>query len=186
MRTAGCRLFATFGIHQPQRFMKSLLLVRHAKSSWADPGQQDIDRPMNDRGKQDAPDMARRLKQRSIHIDLLVSSPAKRARKTAKLFAEELDIRKDDILVVDRLYLAGHDDFISAITSIDDKYTTIALFSHNPGITSFANSLTDVRLDNMPTASIFAVTANTQTWRTFPDSVKQFLFFDYPKKQMTD
>src|SRR4051794_9695084 len=77
-------------------FMKTLILVRHAKSSWDQPGVSDIDRPLNERGKSDAPQMAKRLKERNIKIDLFISSPAKRAKKTAKYFAEEYDQKKDE------------------------------------------------------------------------------------------
>src|SRR4051794_25222051 len=121
--------------------MKTLILVRHAKSSWAQAGLSDFERPLNERGKKDAPEMAQRLKEKDIEIDQFVSSPARRAKKTAKLFAEELNKDKDDIKLVDDLYLATQSAFSSAVEQLDDKYETVALFSHNPGITEFASSL---------------------------------------------
>lgn len=161
--------------------MRTLLLVRHAKSSWAEPGLGDFDRPLNDRGKRDAPEMARRIRKKNISVDLLVSSPAKRASKTARLFAEELSINPDQIKYVPELYLAGTAEFIRAIKFIDDSYNTIAIFSHNPGITEFANSLTSVRVDEMPTCAVYALTGDSNSWKTFMEGNKQFLFFDYPK-----
>jgi phosphohistidine phosphatase len=163
--------------------MKTLLLVRHAKSSWDAPDTNDIDRPLNERGKKDAPEMAKRLKDRKIDIDLFVSSPAKRARKTAKYFAEEFDVKKDDIKIVDDLYLASQSSFLKAITGLSDKRDVVALFSHNPGITEFANSLTNTRIDDMPTCSVFALKVDTKSWADFESAEKKFLFFDYPKNE---
>jgi phosphohistidine phosphatase len=161
--------------------MKTLILVRHAKSSWDNADIEDIDRPLNDRGKTDGPVMAKRLKDKGIEIDTFISSPAKRARRTARFFAEEYGLGKKDINIEDKLYMASPSALAEIIKDIKDKHNTAILFSHNPGITEFANSLTQVRIDNMPTCAIFAVTANTDTWADFDKSEKNFLFFDYPK-----
>ena len=161
--------------------MKTLLLIRHAKSSWDQAGQSDIERPLNDRGKKDAPEMAKRLKNKDVKIDQLVSSPAKRARATARLFAEEFGFKKDDIKIVEELYMATREGFASAIAAIKNDNETVALFSHNPGITEYASTLTNVRIDDMPTCAIFAVQANTDKWSDFEEAEKKFLFFDYPK-----
>jgi phosphohistidine phosphatase len=164
--------------------MKTLLLVRHAKSSWNDPGTDDIDRPLNDRGKTDAPAMAKRLKNKDIKVDTFISSAAKRARRTARYFAEEYGLEKKDIVIEDRLYMASPSAFEETIKEIKDKHDVAILFSHNPGITDFANSLTQVRIDNMPTCSIFAITADTDSWSNFDQCEKNFLFFDYPKNPL--
>jgi len=164
--------------------MKTLVLIRHAKSSWDAPGLSDFDRPLNERGKKDAAEMAKRLKEK-IDIDLFVSSPAKRARKTAKLFAEEYGTKKDDISLVEDLYAATMPAFQKTVIELNNKYNTVALFSHNPGITEFANSLTHVRIDDMPTCSVFAVHADIDKWESFSNAEKKFLFFDYPKNPLT-
>jgi phosphohistidine phosphatase len=163
--------------------MKTLLLIRHAKSSWDDPSMDDFDRPLNDRGKEDAPEMASRIREK-IKIRQFITSPAKRAKRTARYFAEEWGLKKDDILEVDELYGAGPDAFRKVIDTLMDEYDTVALFSHNPGITEFANSLTNVRIDDMPTCSVFAVSAETEKWSFFNGSEKKFLFFDYPKNPL--
>ncbi|MGN6291330.1 MAG: SixA phosphatase family protein [Chitinophagaceae bacterium] len=160
---------------------KQLLLVRHAKSSWSDFSIKDFDRPLNDRGKKDAPAMAKRLLDKRIAIDAFISSPAKRARKTAEYFAEEYDQSKKAIIFIDELYLATPEVFARVISQVSDEYDTIAVFSHNNGITDFANTLTDTRIDEMPTCSIFAVKASIQSWSEFKRSKKAFWFFDYPK-----
>ena len=161
--------------------MKTLLLIRHAKSSWDAPGLSDADRPLNDRGKKDAPEMAKRLKKRGLSIDQFISSTAKRARKTAKYFAEEFDVKKEDIKEVEDLYMANTPGFVKTIEETKKKHDIIALFSHNPGITEFANSLTHVRIDDMPTCSVFAVKADVENWKEFTEGEKLFWFFDYPK-----
>lgn len=161
--------------------MKTLHLVRHAKSSWAEAGLDDFDRPLNERGKKDAPDMARRLVKKGLTIDLLVSSPAKRAKKTASIFAEELGLSQNEILYIPQLYLADTSIFGQVIGSINNKFNSIIIFSHNPGITAFANSLTNVKIDDMPTCSVFSVSSESKDWTQFMVSDKTFLFFDFPK-----
>ncbi len=163
--------------------MKTLILIRHAKSSWDDPTLPDFDRPLNERGKKDAPKMAKRLADKKINIDAFISSPAKRAKKTAELFIKEFDRDENEIILFPSLYHADVNDFYEAISVADDKFKSIAVFSHNPGITSFANKLVEkAQLDNMPTSSVFAVKADIKNWSDFKDAKKEFWFFDYPKK----
>ena len=164
--------------------MKTLIVVRHAKSSWDSESLQDFDRPLNERGKKDAPDMAQRLNEKDLKVDALISSPAKRAKKTARLFAEELGIDKDKIVFVDNLYGADVETLYAAVGSLPNKYETVALFAHNPGLTDFVNTLTGVRIDNLPTCGVFAVQGDTNTWSAFKASTKNFLFFDYPKNPL--
>jgi phosphohistidine phosphatase len=161
--------------------MKSLLLIRHAKSDWNDPALKDFDRPLNDRGKRDAPMMAHRLLDKKIKIGAFISSPAKRARKTAEAFVKEYKNDKDSIIFYEELYLAEPSAFLDVISQTDKKYENIALFSHNPGITSFANMIANVRIDNIPTCGVFAVKADIKSWKEFEQAEKEFWFFDYPK-----
>lgn len=163
---------------------KTLFLVRHAKSSWDNISLSDFDRPLNERGKSDAPKMAKRLRKRNIKIDACISSPAKRAKKTADYFIHEFDVKEKDVILVSALYDAGISNFSETIKDIDDKYKSVALFSHNPGITAFANQLIDqANIENMPTCSILAVKADIEKWKNFNKAKKEFLFFDYPKKE---
>jgi phosphohistidine phosphatase len=141
----------------------------------------DFDRPLNERGKEDAPKMAKRLLEREVAIDAFISSPAKRARKTASLFIKEYDRDKDEIILVPELYHPASQAFYTAIEHAPANASCIALFSHNPGITEFVNELTEVRIDDMPTCSVFAVRANIQRWSQFKDAEKQYWFFDFPK-----
>ena len=166
--------------------MKQLILVRHAKSDWGDPSLDDFDRPLNERGKRDAPVMAERLKEKGVKVDAFISSPAKRAKKTATVFAKAYKQDKDDVILRDELYGAGEKVFFDVISKAGNDNNCIAIFSHNPGLTDFANSLTDTRIDNVPTSGIFAVKADCKTWKDFENAKKEFWFFDYPKAVGSD
>jgi phosphohistidine phosphatase len=161
--------------------MKQLLLVRHAKSDWNNSSLSDFERPLNERGKRDAPAMAQRLVDKKIQIDILAASPARRARKTAIAFAEVYGFKKDDIVFFDELYAAPLEAFHDVVSRLSDKAESAAIFSHNPGITDFANQLTAAKIDNIPTTGIFAVKAGCKHWSDFKNAKKEFLFFDYPK-----
>ena len=161
--------------------MKTLLLIRHAKSSWNDVVLSDFDRPLNERGKEDAPQMAKRMLDKKILPDLFISSPAKRAKKTASIFMEVYNENKKNLVLIPSLYEASVVNFYNAIKIVDDKYNNIALFSHNPGITEFANSLIDNKIDNIPTCGVFAVSIKTKKWNEIQNADKEFLFFDFPK-----
>ncbi|MGE7773302.1 MULTISPECIES: SixA phosphatase family protein [Chitinophaga] len=164
--------------------MKTLLLIRHAKSSWNDPDMDDFDRPLNKRGKQNAPEMAIRLLGRGLLPELVISSPAKRARTTARIMAKEWNYPREAILLEEELYLCYASTFLKHITRIDDDFNIVAIFAHNPGITDFANYLTEeIRIDNVPTAGVFAISADTEKWEDFDRAPKKFLFFDYPKSE---
>lgn len=163
--------------------MKTILCVRHAKSGWDDPSLSDIERKLTDRGKSDAKVMAKRLKERSIEIDAFVSSTAKRAKKTAKIFMKEFEKDKKKLQLTPSLYEASVKDFYNVVESLDDKDKTIALFSHNPGITDFVNSFDTTPVYDMPTCSVYAIKVKTKNWKDFREAKKEFLFFDYPKNE---
>lgn len=141
----------------------------------------DFERPLNERGKRDAPAMAHRLLDKKIKIDAFISSPARRAKKTACIFAKEYKRDKDDIIFRAELYGAAENVFYDVINTAGNGFESIAIFSHNPGITDFANLLTTTRIDNIPTCGIFAIKADCNKWKGFNDAKKEFLFFDYPK-----
>lgn len=163
--------------------MKSLLLIRHAKSSWDNPAQNDFDRPLNTRGLKDAPMMAQRLHERKIKIDAFLSSPAVRAKQTCIFFMQEFKASENLLHLQSQLYLAVPDVFMQSIVNIPDSVSSAAIFSHNEGITEFANTLTNTSIDNMPTCSVFAVKTDIENWKDFKKAKKEFWFFDYPKLQ---
>jgi phosphohistidine phosphatase len=162
--------------------LKTVFIIRHAKSDQSFFGN-DFERPLNERGKTDAPEMAKRLLDKKIKIDVLVASPAARAKKTAEFFAAGLQMPVTEILFISALYHASADIFYDVICNLPDGLNTVAIFSHNPGITNFVNNLnTSVQIDNMPTCGVFAASADITNWTGFVKSKKEFLFFDYPKK----
>jgi phosphohistidine phosphatase len=163
--------------------MKQLIIVRHAKSSWANIGMSDFERPLNERGNRDAPEMANRLINRNVAIDAFVSSTANRALTTAIYFAKTFGKKQTDIITVPELYHASTTTFYQVVKKLNNAFQTVALFSHNPGITDFVNELTETNIDNMPTCGIFAVKIDTNNWMEFTGAAKTFWFVDYPKLQ---
>ena len=133
--------------------MKTLYLVRHAKSSRDDPTLADRDRPLNDRGLDDAPEMGKRLARRRIRPDLIVSSPALRALTTAQLIAAEVGYENDAIAVEERLYAAPVEDLLSVIRATDKKIERLMLFGHNPEFSDLATRLAGEPMD-MPTCAV--------------------------------
>jgi phosphohistidine phosphatase len=162
--------------------MKHLLLVRHAKSSWANPGQADFDRPLNERGHGDAPMMANRMIERGVSIDMIISSKAVRALTTANYFATANGIAISDIVEHDFLYHAPPERFVKAIIQIPDEINTAAIFAHNPGITDFVNQLTPTRIDDMPTCAIFAIRMDNLSWKNWAKAKKEYWFAEWPKQ----
>lgn len=162
--------------------MKTLFIIRHAKSSWNIGTLNDFDRPLNDRGHTDAPIMAKRLLEKQKCIDCIISSPANRALTTAKYFAKEFKINSNSIQQIPSLYHASVDVFYAVISEIKNEFNSTVIFSHNPGITHFVNELTNIKIDNMPTCGIFAVKINSNRWEDFSTTEKEFFLFDYPKK----
>jgi phosphohistidine phosphatase len=161
--------------------MKVVYLVRHAKSSWEDPGLSDFDRPLNERGKRDAPRMAEKLRARGSAIQYILSSTARRALRTAEAFARVNGIGAEEIERMDELYLAPPERYRQAIEELEDRYDRVAIVGHNEGISDFANELGVARIDSMPTCSVFAVSADTSQWRDFMTTHRKFVCFLYPK-----
>ncbi|MEO6819068.1 MAG: histidine phosphatase family protein [Ginsengibacter sp.] len=161
--------------------MKTLLLIRHAKSSWDDSTITDFDRTLNERGKQDAPVMAERLKKKVLEIDAFVSSSAKRGRKTAKFFMKAYDEKDSNLIVAPSLYEAPMKEYYRVIENLDDSKNTVAIFAHNPGITDFINSVDCMEVYNMPTCGVYCIEIDIEHWADFRVGDKKFLFFDYPK-----
>jgi phosphohistidine phosphatase len=162
--------------------MKTLLVIRHAKSSWSVASLNDFDRSLNERGKKDAPVMAQRLLDRKMMIDAFISSPAKRAKKTAELFCTAYHKNINDIIYVSALYQATPEIFFQVIEQLEDDFNCVAIFSHNPGITEFVNQLAENNsINDMPTCGVFAVQINISKWKEFKKAKKDFLLFDFPK-----
>jgi phosphohistidine phosphatase len=162
--------------------MRRLTLVRHAKSDWSLPGQQDWDRPLNKRGQRDAPEMARRLRSRRLRPDLVLTSPAVRAITTATIMARELKLDAARIAQDERLYLASAPDMLEVVRELGGDAIHLMVFGHNPGITEFANRLSaGDHIDNLPTCGVFTATFDVKSWDALGWGGGEDAEFDYPK-----
>jgi len=161
--------------------MKTLLLIRHAKSSWDDTALPDKDRPLNDRGRRDAPKMGERLAKRDVKPDLILSSPAVRALSTAQIVAEKLDYRRKDIVVTERLYAAEVDDLLDVIRQLGDELKCVMLFGHNPEFTELAHRLSG-EITHMPTCAVAEFTFDVKSWSKIGRVKPAEVLLDYPKK----
>ncbi|MBK9336268.1 MAG: histidine phosphatase family protein [Lewinellaceae bacterium] len=144
--------------------MRHLFLVRHAKSSWNIPGLRDFDRPLNDRGRHDAPRMGQLLQNMGVKPDLLVSSPAKRALTTAQYFAEALGIPTDAIVQESNIYDAFATDILAIVRALPDSAQVVCLFGHNPTFTDVANRFSDTGIDNVPTCGVVYLESSAARW----------------------
>lgn len=163
--------------------MKTLYLIRHAKSSWKDLSLEDIERPLNKRGKKDAPLIGQFLQSKEAEPDLLISSPAKRAHATAKLIAKELNYPISDILCNKNLYVFNYNgkEVMEVVRNIDNKHQVIMIFGHNPTFSHLANSFTDDNLNEMPTCGTVCLQFDTNDWRQIEDVEAKREFYVYPK-----
>lgn len=163
--------------------MKTIILVRHAKSSWKDLSLDDFDRPLNKRGKTNAPFMGEKLKERQIMPDLILSSPAKRARKTATTVAKKIGYPKKKIIFDDNMYHSSEWYLLELVRNQDDKYETLMLFGHNPGFNSFADILLKKNpVYNIPTTGVYCIKFNVDSWENVREGKGESVFFDYPKR----
>ena len=161
--------------------MKTLYLLRHAKSSWAAPDQKDYDRPLDERGVQDAPEMAARLKARGVVLDLVVSSPALRALSTAKIVCEVLGKTQGCIQENRQIYLAGSPKLQQLISFFDESANSAMLVAHNPALTDLANDLARAGIDNIPTCGLVTLQLPIEHWAELQPGIAVLQSFDQPK-----
>ena len=163
--------------------MKYLYLIRHAKSSWKDNSLADHDRPLNKRGRRDAPMMGKRLRHQAIMPDLMLSSTALRAVKTAHAIAKEIGYPKKEINYQKALYHASPEEMLSQIRQIHNSNQALFLVGHNPGMTDLADELTHSDIDNIVTCGIYALALDIDSWSQIrADGKASLQFYDYPKK----
>lgn len=161
--------------------MKKLYFSRHAKSDWGYPMLDDHDRPLNDRGKRDAPIMASKMKETVKNIDLCISSTAKRAKSTAKAYRKSFDFK--EYVKDNRIYGALLDDMLDLIGEISDEHDSAIFFGHNPTFTDVYNHFSDSYLDNLPTAGVFGIISTAKTWDQLDTANAKVEFLLTPKSQ---
>ena len=161
--------------------MKTLLLIRHAKSSWDDSTLDDHERPLNQRGKANAPIMAKRLQKLGIKPDMLFSSTAQRAASTAEVFAEHLDFPQPKISYDPDLYLASAGMLQDFICKIENSLNFVLIFGHNPGLTLLVHQVWGLPIDNIPTCGIVSLKFGSSTWEKASSQLPSGATFDFPK-----
>ncbi len=162
--------------------MKTLTLLRHAKSSWKDTTLADRDRPLNKRGEKDAPRMGRRIDAAGVRPSLIVSSPAVRAWRTAAIVAKALDYPQEFLQRENDLYLASLDELLDVVMQTDEGFNNLMVVGHNPGLTDFANFLQPGLTGNLPTAGVVTVTVDQDSWNLYERPGTKLVYPDWPKK----
>ena len=163
------------------RNIRTLFILRHAKSSWDDASLSDFDRPLNDRGVRDANIMAKELADKLSKLDLILSSSANRAVSTAQIFARTLNIPESKIKFNDSIYTAQEDQVRSIVMELPDNHSQVMIVGHNPTLTYFANRYYPEHIGNMPTAGIVKLEFDADSWSKVSKNKLASCFFDYPK-----
>lgn len=160
--------------------MRELILIRHAKSDWSNPLLDDFERPLNKRGSKNAPFMAKILKKEIQKPDLIISSPSFRTKLTLEYFLKEFEY-KGEVIFEKSIYEAPFENLLKVIKNIDDKYKTIFLIGHNPGLNDLANFLLGSFEDNIPTSGVLKIDFDTNSWKNISKDNSKLIFFKYPK-----
>jgi phosphohistidine phosphatase len=162
--------------------VKKIILVRHAKSSWDSGARSDIERPLNNRGKKDAPFMAAKLKEIVGEIDGSIKSPSRRTTQTSKPFHEIFEISAENDLTDQNLYHGTTDDILDAIRGLPESWNSVLLFAHNPGMTYTAHYFGGSEIFNVPTCGILIVESESNDWALVNNDNSKIKSFEYPKK----
>jgi phosphohistidine phosphatase len=163
--------------------MKTLLVLRHAKSSWNDPALDDHERPLSTRGRRDGPRMGELVREHGLMPDVVISSDAVRARLTAEAVAEAARYA-GQILLDQRLYMASPADIRSLLRTVPDKAETVMIVGHNPGLEELVALLTGERRD-LPTAALAQIVLPIDQWRDLKLSTRGTLLGHWRPKELT-
>jgi|SRR6185436_9108429 len=162
--------------------MKTIVLIRHAKSSWKFPELKDVDRPLKKRGLEDASLMGKVLKDHGVKPDLIITSPAVRALTTAKIIAQKTGFDENQVISEPKLYLESKSKLLKEINAFNDMYNTIFVIGHNPGLTDLVNMLSGTEIENVPTSGAVAIQFECNSWQEVEKRKGKKLFFEVPKK----
>ena len=163
--------------------MKTLTLIRHAKSSWKYPELSDFDRPLNKRGKKNAPYMGERIAKQNISPDRIITSPANRALATAKMIAKAIKYPSKELVADQRVYLSNARDLVAVLRKVKDSCKEVFLVGHNPSLTDLANDLTGESIENVPTTGVVRIQFDLDSWAQVAQNSGKLVLFDYPKKK---
>ena len=162
--------------------MKRLYLVRHAKSSWKNPNLDDFERPLNKRGRKNAPFMGKVLKKLKVTPDLVISSPANRAATTARIIATAINYPLENIRYSATIYESSENALIHVVKQMDDTVNKAMVVGHNPAINGLANYIGDQPISNIPTCGVYGVKLDISFWTKISEHCGILEFFEFPKK----
>jgi phosphohistidine phosphatase len=145
--------------------MKTLFLVRHAKSSWANETISDIDRPLNERGYADAKMVSMHLFQKNFIPEIIFSSPAVRALTTALIFSRTLNYSEEKIVIEKKLYESKTEDYLECIASVNDNFQSAMFVGHNNNMDEVAHFLCPSFADEMKTCAVLGIVFNADSWK---------------------
>jgi phosphohistidine phosphatase len=165
--------------------VKNLFLVRHAKSDWSVPGQKEFDRELNGRGISDAPRMGKKLYEMDVRPELIISSPALRAKLTAEFICEQLRYDTEKIIFNEEIYEASVRSLLAVINDLPDEYNKVMIFGHNPGFTDLAEHLTKTPIGNIPTCGAVSIEFQVDSWKEVSGETSILKWFIYPKKVLS-
>ncbi|WP_461516460.1 SixA phosphatase family protein [Porticoccus sp.] len=161
--------------------MKTIALIRHAKSSWKEATLPDLDRPLNRRGRVDAPVMGRRLQEQPISLKQVFSSPAVRATETAEWLMPNLGLGAGNLGVVPALYTFNYEDILAWLRSLDTAADKFAVICHNPAMTDLVNFLTLSQIEKIPTCGVVLMHLHINNWNDLGAGMAGLVYFDFPK-----
>lgn len=164
--------------------MKTLTIVRHGKSDWSNYDLADYDRPLKARGFNDAYRMAEKLKESGTLPQVFYTSPANRALYTSIIFSRVIYSQFDNLIINESLYLASARTMLNIVKRTPEKYTHLALFGHNPGVTSLANEFISNYIDNIPTSGFVKLEFDVSHWKEISAGNLLESVFDYPKRPL--
>ena len=162
--------------------MKTIYLVRHAKSSWKYPDLDDFERPLNKRGRKSAPFMGTVLKKLKVAPDLIISSPANRASMTARIIADKIGYPLEKIRYSESMYEFSANALIDVVKHLDEVVNKAMLVGHNPALTELSNYIGDQPISNIPTSGVFCADLDIPSWAKISDHCGKLKFFEFPKK----
>lgn len=144
--------------------MKTIVLIRHAKSSW-DHDVNDLKRPLSERGLSDASLLAKAFMAYNFKPDAIYSSPAKRALSTCNIFMENLSLSEELLSIEEQVYDFGGNRVLQFIKALNNDFERVMIFGHNHAFTALTNSLGDMAIDNLPTSGLVMIHFNVETWK---------------------
>ena len=162
--------------------MKTIYLVRHAKSSWNHPDLEDFERPLTKRGRKSAQFMGTILSELGAVPDLVISSPANRAAMTARLLAEQIRYPLEKIQYNEAIYLSNENVLFNLIKNMNDAVNQAMFIGHNPDLTELANSISDQRISNIPTCGVCCVDLKITSWKEMSEHSGKLRYFEFPRK----